>query len=150
MPLPLETSCAATPLISSITNNTPSSSSLLFQNLIYQAAFDPKILPLGSAPCSDDSACHVFWNGGTKAYTSVVLIASGLTFVSQAILFLSIGSLADFGNWNPWVVRMFSLLSFAFEFGFLGVQYAYQWRIAMALYILSSKFLTILWKYIGI
>ncbi|KAF7881090.1 uncharacterized protein EAF02_006981 [Botrytis sinoallii] len=113
-------------------------SSLLFQNLIYQAGFNPNVLPLGSAPCGDDTPCHVFWNGGTKAYTSVVLIASGLTFVSQAVLFLSIGSLADFGNWNPWVVRLFSLLSFAFEFGFLGVQYAHQWRIAMALYIISS------------
>ncbi|RAL68785.1 hypothetical protein DID88_007476 [Monilinia fructigena] len=74
------------------------------------------------APCSDDSPCHVFWNGGTK----------------EPVYSFSIGSLADFGNWNPWVVRTFSLLSFAFEFGFLGVQYAYQWKIAMALYILSS------------
>ncbi|KAK6605409.1 hypothetical protein H4I95_05215 [Botrytis cinerea] len=113
-------------------------SNLLFQNLIYQAAFNPNVLPLGSAPCGDDTPCHVFWNGGTKAYTSVVLIASGLTFVSQAVLFLTIGSLADFGNWNPWVVRLFSLITFAFEFGFLGVQYAHQWRIAMALYIISS------------
>ncbi|PQE32026.1 hypothetical protein CJF32_00001627 [Rutstroemia sp. NJR-2017a WRK4] len=113
-------------------------SNLLFQNLIYQAAFNPNILPLGSAACDDDSPCHVFWNGGTKEYSSVVLIASGLTFVSQSIIFLTIGSLADFGNWNPWVVRGFSLLSFIFEFGFLGVDHASQWRTAMALYILSS------------
>lgn len=88
-----------------------------------------------------DAPCHVFWGGGhkTKPYASVVLIATGLTFVSQAIVFITIGSLADYGNWNPWVVRIFSIVCWAFEFGFLGVTTANKWRIAMALYILSSK-----------
>jgi hypothetical protein len=117
---------------------------LLFQNLIYQAAFNPNVLPLGSSSCNVDidAPCHVFWGGGnkTKAYTSVILIASGLTFLGQAILFIAIGSLADYGNWNPWVVRGFSVLAWAFEFGFLGVKTADVWRTAMALYILSSEF----------
>jgi hypothetical protein len=68
-----------------------------------------------------------------------VLIGNGLTFLGQSLLFLSIGSLADFGNWNPWVVRGFSVLSWAFEFGFLGIKTPAKWRAAMALYILSSK-----------
>jgi len=115
-------------------------SSLLFQNLIYQAGFNPNVLPLGSSTCDVDptAPCHVFWAGGTKEYTSVILIANGLTFLAQAIVFIGVGSLADFGNWNPWVVRGFSVLSWAFEFGFLGVKQASQWRISMALYILSA------------
>ncbi|KAN0115027.1 MFS general substrate transporter [Hyaloscypha variabilis] len=117
-------------------------SNLLFQNLIYQAGFNPNVLPLGSSPCSVDptAPCHVFWGGGnkTKEYSSVILIATGLTFLTQAILFIGIGSLADYGNWNPWVVRGFSVLCWAFEFGFLGVTTASKWRAAMALYILSS------------
>ncbi|TAQ83537.1 hypothetical protein B7494_g8137 [Chlorociboria aeruginascens] len=117
-------------------------SNLLFQNLIYQAGFNPNVLPLGSVACTVDATapCHVWWGGGHKhkAYESVVLIASGLTFVSQAVLFLAVGSLADYGNWNPWVVRGFSILCYAFEFGFLGVKTASKWRAAMALYILSS------------
>ncbi|KAE8448160.1 hypothetical protein EG329_009764 [Mollisiaceae sp. DMI_Dod_QoI] len=117
-------------------------SNLLFQNLIYQAGFNPNVLPLGSSPCTVDptAPCHVFWGGGnnTKAYTSVILIGNGLTFLAQALLFISVGSLADFGNWNPWVVRGFSVLSWAFEFGFLGIKTAPKWRIAMALYILSG------------
>lgn len=122
------------------------SSTLLFQNLIYLAAFNPEVLPLGSSSCDIDvdAPCHVFWGGGdkTKAYTSVVLIASGLTFLGQAVLFIAIGSLADYGNWNPWVVRVFSVLCWAFEFGFLGVRTSDLWRTAMALYIMSSKFLS--------
>jgi len=120
-----------------------SSSNLLFQNLIYQAGFNPNVLPLGSSGCNVDPTanCVVFWGGGdkTKEYTSVILIATGLTFLVQAIVFIGIGSLADFGNWNPWVVRGFSVLCWAFEFGFLGVTTPDKWRIAMALYILSSK-----------
>ena len=119
-------------------------STLLFQNLIYQAAFNPTILPLGSASCDADPLvpCHVFWGaaGQTKSYTSVILIASGLTFLFQAILFIAIGSLADYGHWNRWIVRIFSVLCWAFEFGFLGLKTANVWRAAMALYILSSKF----------
>jgi len=113
--------------------------------LIFQAGFNPNVLPLGSSTCDVDptAPCHVFWAGGTKEYTSVVLIGTGLTFLGQSLLFLSIGSLADFGNWNPWVVRGFSVLSWAFEFGFLGVKTAAKWRIAMALYILSSKSLEV-------
>ncbi|CZR54319.1 related to AUT4-breakdown of autophagic vesicles inside the vacuole [Phialocephala subalpina] len=117
-------------------------SNLLFQNLIYQGAFNPNVEPLGSSSCDVDpnAPCHVFWGGGnkTKAYTSVILIGNGLTFLAQAILFIGIGSLADFGNWNPWVVRGFSVVCWAFEFGFLGVTNGSQWRTAMALYILSS------------
>jgi hypothetical protein len=120
-----------------------SSSNLLFQNLIFQAAFNPDVLPLGSASCDVDptAPCHVFWGGGnnTKAYTSVILIGNGLTFLAQALLFIGVGSLADFGNWNPWVVRGFSVLCWAFEFGFLGVTTADKWGISMALYILSGE-----------
>jgi MFS-type transporter involved in bile tolerance (Atg22 family) len=100
-------------------------------------------LPLGSSACDVDptAPCHVFWGGGDKhkAYTSVILIGNGLSFLAQGLIFISIGSLADYGNWNPWVVRGFSILCYAFEFGFLGVKTADKWRTAMALYILSSK-----------
>ncbi|KAF4620232.1 hypothetical protein G7Y89_g14588 [Cudoniella acicularis] len=115
-------------------------SNLLFQNLIYQAGFNPNVLPLGSSTCDVDptAPCQVFWAGGTKDYTSVILIGNGLTFLVQALLFIGVGSLADFGNWNPWVVRGFSVLCWAFEFGFLGVTTADKWGISMALYIFSS------------
>lgn len=119
-------------------------SNLLFQNLIYQAGFNPNVLPLGSSGCDVDptAPCHVFWGGGnkTKAFTSVILITNGLTFLFQALLFVGIGSLADYGNWNPWVVRGFSVLCWAVEFGFLGVKTPSKWRIAMALYILSGRY----------
>lgn len=51
--------------------------------------------------------------------------------------------LADYGNWNPWVVRIISVICWAFEFGFLGLKTADVWRAAMALYILSSKCLVL-------
>lgn len=138
------------PIVQELISRTPHSpfcrysSNLLFQNLIYQAGFNPNVLPLGSSSCDVDptAPCHVFWAGGTKAYTSVILIGNGLSFLCQSVVFLTIGTLADYGNWNPWVVRTFSVICWAFEFGFLGVKTGSRWRAAMALYILSSKCLT--------
>jgi len=115
-------------------------SNLLFQNLIYQAGFNPDALPLGSVGCDvdPDAPCHVFWAGGTKPYSSVILIGNGLTFLVQALVFIGVGSLADYGAWNPWVVRGFSVASWALEFGFLGVYKPSQWGASMALYIVSG------------
>jgi MFS-type transporter involved in bile tolerance (Atg22 family) len=123
--------------------NARDSSNLLFQNLIYLASFNPEVLPLGSEPCGVDptAPCHIWWGGGGrhKSYSSVILIGNGLSFLFQSLIFLSIGSLADYGNWNPWVVRIFSVITWAFEFGFLGIKTPDKWQAAMALYILSSK-----------
>jgi hypothetical protein len=119
------------------------SSNLLFQNLIFHASFNPEVLPLGSESCTVDptAPCDIWWGGGDRhrSYTSVILIGNGLSFLCQSLIFLSIGSLADYGNWNPWVVRTFSVICWAFEFGFLGVKTADKWQAAMALYILSSE-----------
>ena len=68
----------------------------------------------------------------------MILIGNGLTFLCQALLFISVGSLADYGSWNPWVVRILSVLTWAFEFGFLGITRADQWTTAMSLYIISG------------
>ena len=114
----------------------------MFQNLIYLASFNPEVLPLGSEPCGVDptAPCHIWWGGGGrhKAYTSVILIGNGLSFLCQSLIFLIVGSLADYGNWNPWVVRTFSVLTWAFEFGFLGIKTPDKWQAAMGLYIISS------------
>lgn len=122
---------------------TRNSSNLLFQNLIYLASFNPDVLPLGSERCGVDPTgpCHIWWGvgGRHKAYTSVILIGNGLSFLFQSLIFLSVGSLADYGNWNPWVVRTFSVITWALEFGFLGIKTPEKWQAAMGLYIISSK-----------
>ncbi|POS81020.1 hypothetical protein DHEL01_v200593 [Diaporthe helianthi] len=118
----------------------------LFQTLIYQAAFNPNILPQGSASCDQDpdAPCHVPWAGSTKSYESVALIASALVFLGQSILFIFIGSTADYGSWAPWILRVSVLVYGGLSLGFFGLQTPGAWPAAMALYVLTSKF-----KYTG-
>lgn len=49
------------------------------------------------------------------------------------------GSMADYGGWAPWIVRINTVLCFALQVAYLGVHNAGQWGTAMALYIISSK-----------
>lgn len=113
----------------------------LFQTLIYQAAFNPNILPWGSASCDEDpdAPCHVTWAGGTKSYESVALIASALVFLGQSILFIFIGSTADYGSWAPWVLRINILIYGGLSLGFFGLQTPDAWPAAMALYTITSR-----------
>ncbi|KAH8761043.1 autophagy-related protein 22-like protein [Diaporthe sp. PMI_573] len=112
----------------------------LFQTLIYQAAFNPNILPWGSASCDEDpdAPCHVRWAGGSKSYESVALIASALVFVGQSILFIFIGSTADYGSWAPWILRISVLIYGGLSLGFFGLQTPGAWPAAMALYVLTN------------
>ena len=53
----------------------------LFQSLANAAGYDPVFGPGSSCNASDASGqCVLPWGGGTKAVSSVVLIANGLSF----------------------------------------------------------------------
>lgn len=52
---------------------------------------------------------------------SIVLITNGLSFALQAVLFLAVGSLADYGVWRPHITTAFTLLGWGVSFGWLGV-----------------------------
>ena len=75
-----------------------------FQNLLYQAAGDAEVL-------------HFL--GRDRTINSIVLLANGISFAIQVVLFLILGSFADYGKWRPWILifwyadpalPMFSLL----------------------------------------
>lgn len=70
----------------------------------------------------------------------MALIASALVFVGQSILFIFIGSTADYGSWAPWILRISVLLYGSLSLGFFGLQTPDAWPAAMALYVLTSKY----------
>ena len=54
---------------------------ILFQSLAFTAGYDPVAGP--GSPCSAGDAsgkCVVSWVGGTKSVSSVVLVATGISF----------------------------------------------------------------------
>jgi MFS-type transporter involved in bile tolerance (Atg22 family) len=82
---------------------------------------------------------------------SIVLITNGLSFAFQAVIFLIVGSFADYGVWRPHITTGFTILGWGVSFGWLGVMtpdkyVSYltirgdanrRWQVGTALYILG-------------
>ncbi|TVY80823.1 Autophagy-related protein [Lachnellula suecica] len=48
---------------------------------------------------------YLYYNGsGTKSVASVVLIANGICFAVMTVMFVSVGSAADYGNFGRWLL----------------------------------------------
>jgi MFS-type transporter involved in bile tolerance (Atg22 family) len=56
-----------------------------------------------------------------EAVNSIVLITNGLSFAFQAVIFLIVGSFADYGVWRPHITTAFTILGWGVSFGWLGV-----------------------------
>lgn len=94
-----------------------------FQNLIDQAARPNDGLLL--------------FAGRERDVNSIVLLANGISFALQAVLFLIIGAYADFGTGRRWVLMVWSVVAFGVGFGWLGVHTADKWHYATGLYIVG-------------
>ncbi|MCJ1241280.1 hypothetical protein MMC14_009284 [Varicellaria rhodocarpa] len=93
-----------------------------FQNLLYQAA--------------GDSGTLVF-AGRVRTINSIVLLSNGISFAIQIVLFLVVGSYADFGRSRPNILIVCSILAFAIGFGWLGIHSADKWQAASGMYIVG-------------
>ena len=93
-----------------------------FQNLLSQAAGDAGVLNFA---------------GQTRNVNRVVLLSNGISFAIQSVLFLFIGSFADFGTWRPWILIILSIVAYAVGFGWLGVHDESKWPAAVGLYIVG-------------
>ncbi|KAI4127901.1 MAG: hypothetical protein LQ338_002986 [Usnochroma carphineum] len=93
-----------------------------FQNLLSQAAGDSEVLHFA---------------GGDRTINSIVLLANGISFAIQIVVFLVIGSYADFGRSRPNILVVLSLVAFGIGFGWLGVHTPNKWEIAAGMYIVG-------------
>ncbi|KAE8147445.1 autophagy-related protein 22-like protein [Aspergillus avenaceus] len=93
-----------------------------FQNLLYQAAGKKETLPFA---------------GRERLIESIVLLSNGISFAIQVVIFLVIGSFADFGTWRPNILITLSIIAYAIGFGWLGVHTADKWHIGIGLYIVG-------------
>ena len=70
----------------------------IFQSILNQAGHDSVTGgPFGTGTCLINF-------GGDKPLASVVLIANGISFPVMILFFTTIGSLADYGSWNRWIL----------------------------------------------
>lgn len=93
-----------------------------FQNLLSQAA-------------GDNSVLH--FAGRDRDINSIVLEANGISFAIQIVVFLTLGSFADFGRFRPNILIVLSVIAFGIGFGWLGIHTADKWRIAVGMYIVG-------------
>ena len=105
----------------------------MFQSSLTNAGFQPDT----GEPCSGSSACVVLWAGGSRSVSSVVLITNGLTFVFMTVLFVWLGSAADYGAFGRWLLLVLTLICWVFQYGFMSIRDPSQWPTAMGLYIVS-------------
>ncbi|KAL1987314.1 hypothetical protein VTN96DRAFT_4342 [Rasamsonia emersonii] len=93
-----------------------------FQNLLSEAAGD---------------ASTLVFAGRSRSINSIVLLCNGISFAIQIVVFLVIGSFADFGQWRPNILIVLSIVAYAIGFAWLGVHTADKWPAAVALYIVG-------------
>jgi MFS-type transporter involved in bile tolerance (Atg22 family) len=94
----------------------------LFQDLLYIAAGDSETLK---------------FLGRYRSINSIVLLANGISFAIQVVLFLILGSFADYGTWRPWILVFWTIVAFGLGFGWLGVHEASKWPTATGLYMIG-------------
>lgn len=70
----------------------------LFQSLLNAAGHDS----VTGGACGTGTCLLNF--GGERPIASVVLIANGICFAVMTLLFTTIGSMADYGSWNRWIL----------------------------------------------
>lgn len=94
------------------------------QNLLYQAAGDTGLLRFA---------------GRQRNINSIILLSNGISFSIQTVLYLVLGSYADFGTWRPWILIVNTAGAIAIGFGWLGVSTPEKWEYGIGLYIIGCQ-----------
>jgi MFS-type transporter involved in bile tolerance (Atg22 family) len=95
-----------------------------FQNLLYIAA-------------SNAGSDTLLFAGQQRTINSIVLLSNGISCAINVVLFLLIGSLADYGHWRPWILIVWTVIAVALSMAWLGVHDPEKWHIAAGLYIVG-------------
>ncbi|KAK5701392.1 hypothetical protein LTR17_022628 [Elasticomyces elasticus] len=97
------------------------------QNLLYQQAE-----LIGG---EDNTVLHFM--GSDRTINSIVLLCNGISFAIQIVIFLVLGSYADFGTFRPNILIALSLVAWGIGFGWLGFHREDQWQTGLGLYIVG-------------
>lgn len=97
------------------------------QNLLYQHA----------EAIGGTNNTIVQFAGANRTINSVILLCNGISFAIQCVIFLLLGSFADFGTFRPNILIVLSLIAWGIGFGWLGVHTAEDWQIGLGLYMVG-------------
>ena len=97
------------------------------QNLVYQRA----------VVVGGKNNIRLKFAGSVKTINSIILLCNGISFSIQIVVFLILGSYADFGTFRPNILIVLSLIAWGLGFGWLGVHHQSQWKTGLGLYIIG-------------
>lgn len=83
----------------------------------------------------DNTTLH--FAGANRTINSIILLCNGISFAIQIVVFLILGSYADFGTFRPNILIVLSLIAWGIGFGWLGVHTEAEWQIGLGLYIIG-------------
>lgn len=66
-----------------------------------------------------------------------MLLSNGISFAIQIVLFLILGSFADFGYWRPNILIVQSFIAYAIGFSWLAAHDGDKWQVGVGLYIVG-------------
>lgn len=109
----------------------------ILQYLAYRNGFDPTT---GSSCDLQDTLkpCNVRWGNGSIPVSSMMLYVQSIAFLSQFVLFTSLGSLADYGRWNRIILLATTVIGCASQI--LPIALIHDdghWQIMMAIFIVA-------------
>ena len=60
---------------------------------------------------------YLTFAGGSRTINSIILLCNGISFAIQTLLFLILGSYADFGTFRPNILIVLSIFAWGISFG---------------------------------
>ncbi|KAI9447640.1 MFS general substrate transporter [Lactarius indigo] len=110
----------------------------LFQGLATAAGYDPTRGPGSSCRGQEASGkCVLPWGSGTKAVSSIVLVANGAGFAIMTLILTAIGPVADYQMFGRWLLLISTVICWTAQFASMSLTSPSRWGAAMALYIIS-------------
>lgn len=79
----------------------------------------------------------VSWGSGTRSVASIVLIANGICFAVMTVMFVALGSAADYGNFGRWLLLVLTVICWVFQYCMMAIRRPEQWPAAMVFYIIA-------------
>lgn len=80
---------------------------------------------------------QLLFMGQMRSVNAIVLLANGITCAINVVLFLAIGSLADYSTWRPWILIFWTVVALGISLAWLGVHDAEKWHVATGLYMVG-------------
>lgn len=111
-------------------------SQALFQQALTAAGHDPAITPTVKGNCTT-GGCVIPWGNGHRSVSSVVLVANGICFAVMTVLFVTLGSAADYGTFGRHLLLVLTLISWAAQYAMIAIRHSSEWPAGMVLYIIS-------------